>query len=89
MDDELRILNAADMPPALDALDARVMTALAARLRDAVAMRRTIVLAALVSLGGGVVAGSAFVPSAVAASPLMPLVPASPLAPSTLLDSRW
>lgn len=88
MDDELRILNAAEMPAALDALDARVLHALAVRRREAAAMRRTMALAALVSLGGGVVAGSAFVPVAVAASPLTPLVPASPLAPSTLLGSR-
>lgn len=88
MDDELRILNAAEMPAALDTLDARVLNALATRRHEAVAMRRTIALAALVSLGGGVVAGSAFAPAAVAASPLTPLVPASPLAPSTLLDSR-
>lgn len=88
MDDELRILNAADMPAALDALDDRVLGALAARRREAAAMRRTMAFAAFVSLGGGVVAGSVFVPPAVAASPLTPLVPASPLAPSMLLDSR-
>lgn len=88
MDDELRILNAAAMPAELDTLDARVLNALATRQREGVAMRRTIALAALASLGGGVVAGSAFAPAAVAASPLTPLVPASPLAPSTLLDSR-
>lgn len=86
MDDELRILNAAEMPAALDALDARVLTALAARRREAVSLRRTMLVAALVSLGGGVAAGSAFVPDAVAASPLMPFGPDSPLAPSTLLD---
>lgn len=88
MDDELRILNAADMPADLDALDARVLNALAARRRDGIAMRRTIALAALVSLGGGIVAGSTFVPAAVAASPITPLVPASPLAPYMLLDPR-
>ncbi|AJA09973.1 Putative membrane protein [Sphingopyxis fribergensis] len=88
MDDELRILNAADIPPALDALDARVLTALAARRREAVAMRRAMLVAALVSLGGGVAAGSAFVPDAVAAGPLTPLVLDSPLAPSTLLNGR-
>lgn len=86
MDDELRILNAAAMPVALDDLDARVLDALAARKRDAAAMRRAMAVAAFVSLGGGVVAGSAYVPAAVAASPLTPLVPASPLASSTLLD---
>lgn len=79
MDDELRILNAAEMPAGLDALDDRVLYLLAARRREAAAMRRTIALAAFISLGGGVIAGSAFAPSAVAASPLTPLVPASPL----------
>jgi hypothetical protein len=81
MDDELRILNAAGTPAALDALDDRVLHMLAARRREATAMRRAIALAAIISLGGGVVAGSLFVPSAVAASPLTPLVPASPLDP--------
>lgn len=81
MDDELRILNAAEMPAALDVLDDRVLHLLGARQREAAAMRRTIALAAFISLGGGVVAGSLFVPSAVAASPLTPLVPASPLDP--------
>ncbi len=79
MDDELRILNVAGLPAALDALDDRVLQMLATRRREAVAMRRTIALAAFISLGGGVIAGSAFAPSAVAASPLTPLVPASPL----------
>lgn len=88
MDDELRILNAAEMPAALDALDARVLNALAARRRESVSLRRTMLVAALVSLGGGVAAGSIFVPGAVAASPLTPLVPGSALAPSTLLDVR-
>ncbi|MBO9695091.1 MAG: hypothetical protein J7499_02720 [Sphingopyxis sp.] len=81
MDDELRILNATNLPEALDSLDDRVLHALATRQRDAAAMRRTIALAAFISLGGGVIAGSAFAPSAVAASPLTPLVPASPLDP--------
>ena len=81
MDDELRILNAAATPAALDALDDRVLDALAARQREAAALKRTIALAAFISLGGGVVAGSAFARAAVAASPLTPLVPASPLDP--------
>ena len=79
MDDELRILNAVELPVALDALDGRVLDALAARRREAAALKRTIALAAFISLGGGVIAGSAFAPSAVAASPLTPLAPASPL----------
>lgn len=88
MDDELRILNAAAMPAALDALDVRVLDALAARRREAIGLRRTMLIAALISLGAGVIAGSAFVPDAVAADSLMPLVPDSPLAASTRLDGR-
>ena len=79
MDDELRILTGAAMPAALDALDDRVLMALAARRREAASLRRMMVLAAFVSLGGGVIAGSSFAPVAVAASPLTPLVPSSPL----------
>ncbi|WP_137752755.1 hypothetical protein [Sphingopyxis sp. L1A2A] len=86
--DELRILNEAKVPSALDTLDERVLVALSARLREASAMRRMMALAAFVSLGGGFFVGSAIVPPAVAASPITPLIPASPLAPSTLLDSR-
>lgn len=81
MDDELRILNTAAIPAALEALDDRVLDALAARRREAAALKRTIALAAFISLGGGVIAGSAFAPAAIAASPLTPLVPASPLDP--------
>ena len=88
MDDEFRKLHAAAMPSALDALDDRVLAALAVRKREAAATRRLMAVAALFSLGGGMVAGSLFVPSAVAASPLTPLIPASPLAPSTLLEVR-
>ncbi|MBN8845629.1 MAG: hypothetical protein J0H88_20515 [Sphingomonadales bacterium] len=88
MDDDLRKLNTAAMPSALDALDDRVLAALAVRKGEAAATRRLMAVAALVSLGGGMVAGSVFVPTAVAASPLTPLIPASPLAPSTILDAR-
>ena len=88
MDDELRILNAAAMPAALDALDDRILHMLAIRQRDASAMGRMVALAAFISLGGGVVAGSVFVPSPVAARSLTPLAPVSSLAPSTLLDPR-
>lgn len=69
MDKELRILNRIDLPAALDALDDRIMGALAIRRREAVAMRRLMALAAFVSLGGGVFAGSAISQPAVAASP--------------------
>ena len=86
MDEELRILNRIDLPLALDALDDRVLGALAARRRESAAVGRLMALAAVVSLGGGVIAGSAFPEPGVAASPLSPFGPASALAPSTLLD---
>jgi hypothetical protein len=88
MDDAFRKLNAAALPPALDALDDRVLAGLAARQAEIAATRRLMMVAALFSLGGGMVAGSLFAPHAVAASPLTPLISASPLAPSTLLDAR-
>ena len=77
MDEEFRKLNAAALPASLDALDDRVLAGLAARKAETAATRRLMM-----------VAGSVFVPNAVAASPLTPLIPASPLAPSTLLDAR-
>ncbi|WP_439569618.1 hypothetical protein [Sphingopyxis sp.] len=85
MDEELRILNRIDLPAALDALDDRIIGALAVRRRESAAIGRLMALAAFVSLGGGVVAGSAFPEPAVAASPISPFGPASALAPSTLL----
>jgi hypothetical protein len=88
MDEEFRKLKAAALPSTLDALDERVLADLAARTSEASATRRMMMVAALFSLGGGMVAGSVFVPRAVAASPLTPLIPESPLAPSTLLDAR-
>lgn len=88
MDDELRILNMAQLPPALDALDEQILHALMRRQHESAATRRMMAFAAFVSLGGGFVVGSAFIPPAVAASPLSPLIPASPLAPSSLLDPR-
>jgi hypothetical protein len=88
MDEEFRKLHAAALPSTLDALDERVLAALAVRKSEASAARRMMMVAALFSLGGGMVAGSVFVPDAVAASPLTPLIPDSPLAPSTLLDAR-
>lgn len=88
MDDKFRRLSAAALPSALDALDDRVLLALSVRKAEVAATRRLMAVAALFSLGGGMVAGSMFVPSAVAASPLTPLIPASPLAPSAILDAR-
>lgn len=88
MDDELRILSRVDLPAALDALDDRVIRALGVRRREAAVLRRAMTLAAFLSLGGGVVAGSMVSRPAVAASALSPLAPASALAPSMLLDAR-
>ncbi|KTE16583.1 hypothetical protein [Sphingopyxis sp. H115] len=79
MDDELRILAGAATPAALAALDDRVLDALAARRREAALLNRMMALAAFVSLGGGVLAGSSFSTAAVAASPMTPLAPATPL----------
>jgi len=88
MDEELRILNRIDLPAAFDGLDDRILGALAARRRETAATRRLMALAAFVSLGGGMVAGSMISQPAVAASPLTPFGPASALAPSTLLGTQ-
>lgn len=86
--DELRILNEAKVPGALDMLDDRILAALSSRQREASAMQRMLALAAFVSLGGGFVVGIAAVPPAVAASPITPLIPPSPLAPAAMLGAR-
>lgn len=88
MDEQLRILDIIVLPPELDALDDRILGALPARRKESAAIGRLMALSALASLGGGVIAGSAFPDPAVAASPLSPFGPASALAPSTLLDSQ-
>src|SRR3546814_12270321 len=80
MDEELRILNRIDLPAALAALDDRILGALAIRRREAVATRRLMALAAFVSLGGGIFAGSGISQPAVAASPLTPFGPPRALA---------
>lgn len=85
MDEELRILNRIALPAALDALDDRILDALPARRRESAALGRLTALAAVISLGGGIIAGSAFPEPAIAASPFGS---ASALAPSTLLDSK-
>ncbi len=85
MDKELRILKAGDMPTAFDALDDRIIAALAGRRKEAATTRRLMAFAAFLSLGGGIVAGSAVSQPAMA-NPLSPLAPASALAPSLLLD---
>ncbi|WP_077147859.1 hypothetical protein [Sphingopyxis sp. KK2] len=88
MDEELRILNRIDLPPALDGLDDRILDALAARRLESAAIGRLMAIAAIVSLGGGVIAGSALPETAVAASPISPFGPAGALTPSTLLDAQ-
>ena len=88
MDEELHILNRIGLPAGLDALDDRIIGALSVRRREAMATRRLMALAAFVSLGVGIVAGSAISEPAVAASPLSPFGPARGLAPSTLLESH-
>jgi hypothetical protein len=90
MDKELRILKRVDLPAA--ALDAISITGSSVLWRyvageAAVTVHRLMTLAAFVSLGGGVVAGSVLPGSAAAASPLSPFGPVSALAPSTLLDA--
>lgn len=87
MDKELRILSKVDAPTALDTLDDQILSALAVRRQEAMATRRLVALVAFISLGTGVVAGSAVPQPAVAASPLNPFGPASALAPSTLLEA--
>lgn len=88
MDDELRILKAEAIPEALDSLDDQIMLGVDRRRREAASMRRTMVFAALVSMGGGILAGSAMPPPAIAATPLTPLIPANPLASSILSESH-
>src|SRR3546814_8072364 len=75
MDEECLKLSVAALPPARETLDDRILAGLVVRKAEAAATRRLMAVAALFSLGGGIVAGSAFVPSAIAASPLTPLIP--------------
>jgi len=87
MDEHFRILNAVGLPAQLDAIDQPVLDRLAARRHEAAFTRRLVLLAAFVSLGGGIVASTAMPEPAVAASPLNPLVPSSPLACCAMVDS--
>lgn len=88
MDDILQQLRMGSLPPELEALDDRVLDGLATRRREANLSRRIMALAAVISLGGGMLAGSMIVRPASAAAPLTPLIPATPFAPSTILDAR-
>lgn len=88
MDDLLRQLR--HSPPAefLDALDDRVLGALAERGRDVTRVRRMTAFAAFLSLGSGAFAGALTGEPVAAARPLSPLTPMNALAPSVLLDAR-
>lgn len=87
MDELLRQLR--HSPPAgfLDALDDRVMGALAERGRDVTRVRRMTAFAAFLSLGSGAFAGAIMGEPVAAARPLSPLTPMNALAPSVLLDA--
>ena len=88
MNDLLPHLRDAPVPDALGALDDAVLAALATRRREQATGPRLLALAALLSLGTGVAAGSISGSPAVAAPPLSPVASNSVLAPSTLLDPR-
>lgn len=88
MDDLLPRLRHAPVPDALGSLDDAVLATLAVRRREQASGPRLLALAALLSLGTGVAAGSIASGPAVAAPPLSPFASDSALAPSTLLDPR-
>lgn len=88
MDNYLRRLKGAPPAGLLDGLDDRVMNALALRRREAGLAQRFMVLSAVISLGGGALAGITTSEPAVAARPLSPFTPAMALAPSALLDAQ-
>ena len=88
MIDELKILQGAEQPAALEALDDRILDAVAERRRESAATRKMMIFAAFISLGCGVVAGGAMPAPAVAAAPLSPLVPNSPLTQVGLAEAR-
>ncbi len=88
MDEQLRNLRTVEWFPALDALDDRIMLALASRQREAFAMRRLMLLAAFVSLGGGIAASSLLSSPPAAAARLTPFGPVSPLA-SAVMPGRY
>ena len=88
MDNYLRQLRQTPPDRLLAGLDERVMGALVVRRKEAGMAQRFMVLAALISLGGGALAGVSTGEHASAARPLSPFAPATALAPSTLLDPR-
>lgn len=90
MDEQLKSLQmpeASQMPDRLAGLDDRILDAMAVRRRESEAMKRMMVLAAFISLGGGIFAGAALPGPAVAASPT-PLVPANPLTQVMMAEAR-
>lgn len=86
MDHDLKILRVTDLPKALADLDDHILADAVIRRNEAKAMRRMMVLAAFISMGGGVVAGAALPAPAEAASPLTLLVPHSPLTQVGMAD---
>lgn len=88
MEEHFRILNTAELPPQLDSIDQPILDRLAASRQEAAVTRRLVLLAAFVSLGGGIVASTAMPEPAVAASSFSPLVPDSPLACCAVVGSR-
>lgn len=86
MDHDLKILRVTDLPKELDALDDQIVADTLLRRNEAKAMRRMMVFAAFISMGGGVVAGAALPAPAEAASPLTLLVPHTPLTQVGMAD---
>jgi hypothetical protein len=88
MDDELKILQASEWPAGLADLDDRILDAVAERQRESAATRKMMIFSAFISLGCGVVAGGAMPVAAVAAAPISPLVPNSPLTQVVMAEAR-
>jgi hypothetical protein len=86
MDHDLKILRVTDLPTELAGLDDVIVADALMRRKEAKAMRRMMVFAAFISMGGGVVAGAALPAPAEAASPLTLLVPHTPLTQVGMAD---
>lgn len=88
MDDELKILQADVWHAELAELDDRILDAVAERQRESVATRKMMIFAAFISLGSGILAGGAMPVAAVAAAPISPLMPNSPLTQVGMAEPR-
>src|SRR3546814_14875103 len=88
MDEEFRKLNRAALPPARETIDDRILAARVVRKAEAAATRRLMEVAELFSIGGGVVAGSAFVQSAIVGSQLTAVVSEWPITPDGRMGGR-